>query len=148
VTEAPRPRRGEQRDAEIRAGLQALAPGERPRAVTVAALVAGTLGIANLVALVAGAGVSGTKPSVATTVVFCAVAASLAVGLWQVRYWAVIGFELVLGFAVLFFSLFLLLASNVLGLVVCAAVVGLGGWLFWALVRPMARIQMRDRAVE
>jgi hypothetical protein len=148
VTEAPRRARGEQRNAEIRARMAPLAAGERPRAVTIAALVAAALGAANLVALIAGARVSDSRPSVVATVVFCALAAVAAVGLWQVRYWAVVGFEIVLGFAVVFFSLFLLLASDVLALAICMAVVGFGGWLFWALVRPMARVQLRDRAVK
>ncbi len=151
MADRPSPRRervrGEARDAEIRSGLEPLAEGERPRAITISALVAAGLALANLVALLAGAQVSGEKPSVPATIGFCALAALAAVGLWQVRYWAVLGFAAVLAIAVLFFSLFLMLASNVLALVICAAVVGLGGWLFWALIRPMARIQMRDRAV-
>jgi hypothetical protein len=148
-TAPPPPRvRGAQRDAEIRGGLQPLAPGERPAPVTVAAFVVGALAVANLVALAAGVEVSGTKPGLVPTLVFCAIAAFLAAGLWQVRYWAVLGFEAVLGITVLFFALFLMLASNVLAAVICLAVVGLGGWLFWKLVRPMARVQMRGRAVE
>ena len=86
--------------------------------------------------------------AVITVVAAGAIAAVAAIGLWRVRYWAIVGFEIVLGFAVVFFSLFLLLASNVLALVICIAVIGFGGWLFWSLVRPMARVQMRDRAVE
>ena len=46
--------RSEQRNAEERAGLKPLAPGERPPALVAAAVVAALLGLANLVALLAG----------------------------------------------------------------------------------------------
>ena len=44
--------RSRRRDEEARAALVPLAPGERPLAVTVAAVVAAVLGVANLVALI------------------------------------------------------------------------------------------------
>ncbi len=148
MTDARGRARGEQRDAEIRAGLTPLSPGERPRPVTVAAIVAAVLAAANLIAMVARASVHGHRASVPATLVFCVVAVVVAIGLWQVRYWAIVLFEALLVFAILFFALFGLIASNLLAAVVCLAVIGLGGWLFWSLVRPMARVQLRDRAVE
>jgi hypothetical protein len=65
-----------------------------------------------------------------------------------VRYWAIIVFEALLAFALLLFSLLLLIASNVAAALICVAMIGFSGWLFWSLVRPMARVQLRDRAVE
>jgi lipopolysaccharide export LptBFGC system permease protein LptF len=62
-----------------------------------------------------------------------------------VRYWAVLGFQALLALVVLIFSLFLLRASNLEAVVVCVLVVGLGGWLFFKLIRAMARIQMPER---
>ena len=47
-------------------------------------------------------------------------------GLWLARYWAVLGFEALLGIIVVFFSLFLLRASNVLAVVVCVPIIGAG----------------------
>ena len=148
MTEAPRRLRGEERDAEIRAALAPLAPGERPTPITIAALVATALALANLIAMAAGATVHGHRASVPATVVFCAVLLTLAVGLWRVRYWAIVVFEALLAFAIIVFSLFLLLAGNLLAAAICVAVIGFGGWLFWALIRPMARVQLRDRVVE
>jgi hypothetical protein len=66
-------------------------------------------------------------------------------GLWMARYWAVLGFEVLLGLIVLVFSLFLLRASNVLAVVVCVPIIGIAGWLFWKLVRVMGRIQAPQR---
>ena len=146
MTEAPRRLRGEERDAEIRAGLTPLEHGERPRPITVAAIVCAVLAIANLIAMAVGATVHGHRASVPATLIFCAVVIALGAGLWRVRYWAVVLFEALLAFAILFFSLFLLLASNLLAAAVCVAVICLGGWLFWSLIRPMARVQLRDRA--
>jgi hypothetical protein len=145
VTDAPGRLRGEERDEQIRAGLTPLRDGERPRPVTAAAVVCLVLAVANLTAMAARATVHGHRASVLATLVFCAVVLALATGLWRVRYWAVVLFEALLAFAIVFFSLFLLLASNLLAAAVCVAVIGFGGWLFWSLIRPMARVQLRDR---
>jgi hypothetical protein len=137
--------RAEQRNAEVRAALAPLQPGERPRPLVLAAVVAALLGTANLVALVAGVEVQGEQPSTLGVLLFCAVMYMAAVGLWTARYWAVLGFEVLLGLIVLVFSLFLLRASNVLAIVVCVPIIGIAGWLFWKLIRVMGRIQAPQR---
>jgi hypothetical protein len=137
--------RAEARNAEVRAQLAPLAPGERPRPLVAAAVLAALLGTANLVALIAGVEVEGEQPSVAGVLVFCAVMYIAAGGLWMARYWAVLGFEVLLGLIVLVFSLFLLRASNVLAVVVCVPIIAIAGWLFWRLVRVMGRIQAPRR---
>ena len=38
--------------------------------------------------------------------------AAAAIGMWQCRYWAVLGFEALLGIAIVFSALSLLVASN------------------------------------
>ena len=45
--------------------------------------------------------------------IFAALMAAAAVGMWQCRYWAVLGFEALLGIAILFSALSLLVAANV-----------------------------------
>jgi hypothetical protein len=137
--------RAEERNAAVRAQLEPLAPGERPRPLVVAAAVAALLGTANLVALVAGLDVEGEEPSAIGVLAFCAVMYLAAIGLWRARYWAVLGFEALLGIIVVFFSLFLLRASNVLAVVVCVPIIVGAGWLFWKLVRVMGRIQAPQR---
>ena len=46
--------RGRARDDEIRAALEPLAPGERPRVVTIAAIVAFVFALANVAAALTG----------------------------------------------------------------------------------------------
>ena len=65
-----------------------------------------------------------------------------AAGMWQKRYWAVLGFQAILAIVVLIFSLLLIRASNLLGFAVGLVVVGGGGFLFFKLVRVLSRIQM------
>jgi len=137
--------RSRARDDALRAALEPLAPGERPGAVTVAAVVAAAIAVANLVLYLAGWEVSGREPSVAGVLIFCAIMAAAAVGMWQRRYWAVLGFEVLLGVVLVFAGLSLLLASNWRGALLSLGVIALAGALFWKLVRAMARIQLPDR---
>jgi hypothetical protein len=149
--ESPRDRmrrgyaRAEERNAAVRAELAPLAPGERPKPLVAATVLAVALGTANLVALIAGVEVEGEQPSAVGVLVFCAVMYVAAAGLWQARYWAVLGFEVLLGLIVLVFSLFLLRASNLLAVAVCVPIIAVAGWLFWKLVRVMGRIQAPQR---
>jgi hypothetical protein len=148
-TGADRMRRGyaraEERNAEVRAQLEPLEPGERPPALVAAAILAAALGTANLVAWIAGVEVEGNQPTGFGVLAFCGVMYLAAGGLWFARYWAVLGFEVLLGIIVVFFSLFLLRASNLLAVVVCVAIISVAGWLFWKLIRVMGRIQAPQR---
>jgi hypothetical protein len=143
-TSARPPSRSEQRNEAIRARLRPLAEGERPGAVTAGAIVAAVLAVLVIVGYAAGArvGGEGTLPG---ALVLAAILLVAAWGMWNVRYWAVLGFEALLAFQVIVASLSLMVASNVWAAVLCVAVIGLGGWLFWKLIRAMARIQMPER---
>jgi hypothetical protein len=144
-TAEPRVSRSEARDAAVRAELQPLEPGERPLPLVVAALLAGFLSVFNLVLYLAGTEIDGSRPNAFGTLLFCALMLVAAVGMWRQRYWAVLGFQTILGLIVVLFSIFLLRASNLLAVAVAVAVIGLAGWLFIRLVRVMARIQMPER---
>ncbi len=144
----PRPR-GAERDAALRAQLEPLGDGERPGAVTVAAIVAGLLALANVVAALAGADLGGDASANGSATSFTIVSTMLlvaaAAGMWLSRYWAVLGFQVILAFQVVILAIALVRVEKWwVGLIV-AALIGLGGWLFWALVKAMARIQMPDR---
>jgi hypothetical protein len=65
-----------------------------------------------------------------------------AIGMWHMRYWAVLGFQAVLAIVVLIFALLLIRASNLLGFVVPIVIIGAGGTLFFKLVRVLSRLQM------
>jgi len=74
------------------------------------------------------------------------VLALLARGMFAGRYWAVLGFEALLGCLLLWTTLSLLVASNLAAAVLCLAVFAVAGPLFWFLIRVflirvMARIQ-------
>jgi hypothetical protein len=132
--------RSRERDEAVRAALVPLAPGERPRAVTVAAVLAAIIAVGNLVLIAAGWEVDGDRPVVGG-LIFAAAMAVLAAGMWKVRYWAVLGFQVLLGVSLVFALLGLLRASNLAGVLVGVAVVAIAGPLFWLLIRAMARIQ-------
>jgi hypothetical protein len=135
--------RAEERNAERRAALTPLAPGERPTALKAAIAVALGLALVNVVLFATGAEVSGQGSS-ATGLLFVAVMLLAARGMWNRRYWAVLGFEVLLGLIAVTFSAFLLIASNAAAVAICAAVVLATGWLFWKLIRVMGRIQAAE----
>jgi len=141
--------RSEARNEAIRQSLEPLQPGERPGAVTVAALVAAGLGVLNIVLWAVGVDTTSSDNTDGTpafgTFAFAAVMWVAAFFMWKARYWAVIGFQALLGITLIFAGLSLPLASNALAVVICLTVLLLGGWLFWKLVRALARLQMPAR---
>jgi hypothetical protein len=137
--------RGEARNEQIRQSLEPLEPGERPTAVTIAAVVAFLLVVANVGLWLAGVEVSGREPTAGSVILQGVVLLVAAAGMWRAKYWAVLGFQALLGLSILLAALALLVASGVGEAVFCLAVIGLGGWLFWKLVRALARLQMPER---
>jgi hypothetical protein len=135
----------EERDAAARARLQPLAAGERPGAVTVAAVVAATLALGNLVAYLAGLKIDGERPAGGALVASEILLTVMAAGMWRARYWAVLGFQFLLGLLLVSLALLLVVASNLLAVVVVLAIGAPAGLLFWKLVRAMARLQMPER---
>lgn len=138
------PSRSEQKNAEARAALVPLEPGERPTAVTVAAIVAALLGLSNLSLYLAGVDIRGEDAN-AGALLFGGLMLFAAWGMWKVRYWAVLGMQALLGLIILVFSLFALTAASAWALLLALAVVGAAGTLFWFMVKAMARIQMPSR---
>jgi hypothetical protein len=65
--------------------------------------------------------------------------------MWRMRYWAVLGFEVLLGVLVVSAALSLMLASNLQAALLSLAVIAFTAPLFWFLIRAMARIQMPER---
>jgi hypothetical protein len=143
---APKPpSRSELKNAEARAKLVPLREGERPTAVTVAAIVAVGLLIANIALAVGGYKIHGTKPALPGVIVFTLLLGAMAIGLWRSRYWAVLGMEALLGITMTLFGLALPFAANVRAVLVTLVVLVPAAVLFWFLIRAMARIQMPDR---
>jgi hypothetical protein len=139
------PSRSELKNAEARATLVPLRAGERPRAVTVAAVVAVALVIANIALAIGGYKIHGSRPALPGVIVFTLLLGAMAWGLWRARYWAVLGMEALLGITMMLFGLALPFASNARAVLVSFAVLIPAALLFWFLIRAMARIQMPDR---
>jgi hypothetical protein len=141
--------RSRAKDEQARAALKPLRPGERPAAVTVGAVVAAVLALANLVALAFGynAGEDTLSPgseftgSILTTLVV----AIVAYGMWRARYWGVLGMQTLLALTLIVSSLALLFANSVWAALLLVLILAGAGTLFWFLVKAMARIQMPER---
>jgi hypothetical protein len=138
--------RGRARDDAIREGLEPLDPGERPRAVTVAAIVAFAFAAANVAAALTGNDLSASDGNAsAATAVTTALLLLAGVGMLLRQYWAVLGFQTILALQIIFFSLALLRVQKWWLAILMVIAIGLLGWLFWKLIRAMARLQMPDR---
>jgi hypothetical protein len=142
VAKPPSGERSERRNAAVRATLKPIAPDERPWPVTVSAALAGLIGLGNLVAYAAGAKVGGKHPAAGGIILFSLLMIICAVGMWRLRYWAVLGFMGLLAIIVTLFALLMIEASNLLGLIVPAVIIAVAGFLFIKLVRVLSRIQM------
>jgi hypothetical protein len=142
----PHRSRSQERDAAVRAGLKPLAPGERPWAITIGAVLAVLSGALQLGLFLAGVKlkVAGTHAKAGSTILFGVMMFICAGGMWFLRYWAVLGFMAILGITVSYFGLALIKASSLLGFAIAIAGVGIGGWLFYKLVRALSRIQMPE----
>jgi len=137
--------RSEARNAAIREKLQPLRPGERPGAVTVAALITAILAVGNMSLYAVGYKVHGQPPTLIGIAAPSVVLAACSYGLWRARYWGVLGFQALLSLTILFAGVSLPLARGLKGVAICLGVLLPGGFLFYRLIRAMARIQMPER---
>jgi hypothetical protein len=139
-TPAAEPRKS--KDDLAREQLVPLEEGERPLAVTIGAVVAGLLVVGWVISLIAG------RSNVAGAAPLALILAVAAVGMWRSRYWAVLGFQVMLAITLVNAILFLVLkADAVLDVIVGVTIVASAGTLFWFLIRALARIQMPQRHV-
>jgi hypothetical protein len=138
------PERG-QREELLRSALEPLGEDERPPALLVAIAVCALLALAVIVGVASVHNLSRQGGSLPGGVFLAIILLLLAVGMYQRRYWAVLGFEALLAFQIIVTSLALVVASTIVAAAICTVSVGLGGWLFWKLIRIMGRIQAQDR---
>jgi hypothetical protein len=138
-------RGGGTRDEQARAALAPLGANERPAALLVAAGVCVLLAVGVIVGVLTVHELSRHGGSVGGGIFLAAIFALLAQGIYRRRYWAVLGFEAVLAFQLIVTSLALVIASSLLAAGLCVLSVGLGGWLFWKLIRVMGRMQAGER---
>ena len=144
--EAAGPRlRGEAADEAARAQLEPLTPGQRPPALIAGVLVATALGVANVALYAAGVDVRGKSANAGGAIGFAALMFAAAWGMWNLKYWAVLGFQALLAVTIVIAALSLAVASNLTAVALCLVIIVPGSWLFWKLVRVLARLQMPER---
>lgn len=138
--------RAEQRNQEAREALEPLAEGERPTVVTVGAVIAALIAVSIVAGYAAGVEVDGERPKLPQVIAPAVIMGVMAWGMWHARYWAVLGFQLML-VIVLFSAFFGLVvgASSVAQVVGTLALLAGAGALFYFMVKAMARIQMPTR---
>lgn len=138
--------RAEERNREAREALEPLGDGQRPLVVTIGAVVSALIAASIAIGYLAGIEVDGDKPEALQVIAPALLMGIMAWGMWRARYWAVLGFQMLLVF---------LIFSAVFGLAVQAATVGqiaatlgllaVSGSFFFFMVKAMARIQMPSR---
>ncbi len=132
----------EAKHAAVRATLEPLAPGERPTPVTIGAIVATVLAAVQIPLYLLWSG--DERPALPGFLIFIGLMVAMAWGMWKAKYWAVLGFQALLGLAVLILALLLTIASNWIAALVCLVIIVPAAALFWFMVKAMARIQMPD----
>ena len=138
--------RAEERNQEAREALAPLAQGERPAVVTVGAVVSALVAISIVAGYLAGTEVNGEKPHFLQVLAPTLLTGLMAWGMWRARYWAVLGFQLILVFLIFSAVYGLALQAATVGQVLATlALLAVAGTFFWLMVKAMARIQMPTR---
>lgn len=138
--------KAEERNREAREALEPLAEGERPLAVTVGAVAAGLVALSIVVGYLAGTEVGGERPRFVQALAPALLMGMMAWGMWRARYWAVLGFQLILVFLI-FSAVYglALQAASVAQVLATLALLLVAGTFFFFMVKAMARIQMPTR---
>ncbi len=138
--------KAEARNREAREALEPLASGERPPVVTIGAAISALITISILVSYLSGVEVNGEKPKLAQVLAPALIMGVMAWGMWRARYWAVLGFQLVLVFLIFAaVSGIAIQASSPGQFAYYAILLAISGALFFFMVKAMARIQMPER---
>jgi hypothetical protein len=101
------------------------------------------MAVLNIAAALSGRSIAGDQgDQTAITIATTAILVVVGVGMLARQYWAVLGFEIVLGLQITAMSLALVFAANVGAAALLLLLVVARGTLFWKLIRAMARMQM------
>ncbi len=141
--------KAEERNREAREALRPLDQDERPAVVTVgacfAALIAIVFWVSGAVALLSDATVNGKQPNPAPLALFALIMSAMAWGMWKARYWAVLGFQMLLVLFLLAAVAGIVNANTWLQIAGTTLLIVAAGTLFFFMVKALARIQMPER---
>lgn len=144
--------RSELRDERAREQLEPLEEGERPRAVTIGAVISMLIALSILISWIAGAKVQvvGTdlseRPNAFQVFPPAILFVVMSLGMWRARYWAVLGFEAIMAILMVGSFITLIAATSVFKAVSAGLVLIIAGAMFWFTVKALARIQMPTQA--
>jgi hypothetical protein len=160
ATPGPRPKRkqrgsdsmargyakAEERNQAAREALEPLGEGERPLVVTIGAIAAGLVALSIVVGYLAGVKADGETPKIPQVAGPVLILGVMAWGMWRARYWAVLGFQLILVFLIFAaVSGLAVSASTVPQFLATGILLAISGGFFYFMVKAMARIQMPER---
>ena len=138
-----------ERNKEAREALHPLYEGERPRVVTIGAIlsavVAAIFWASAVVAIFNDSEINGREPHPLQLAITAGVVTAMAWGMWRSRYWAVLGFQVVLAILILLGTLGLVTATTVAQAAATVLLVLVCLTFFLFMVKAMARIQMPER---
>ncbi|HSS33958.1 MAG TPA: hypothetical protein VLL27_11820 [Solirubrobacterales bacterium] len=138
--------KAEERNQAAREALEPLAEGQRPAVVTVGAVLTALVAISIIAGYLAGVKVDAEKPKLVQVLAPALIMGVMSWGMWKARYWAVLGFQLILVFLI-FGAVYGLMveATTVAQFGGTLALLAVTGTLFFFMVKAMARIQMPER---
>jgi len=137
--------KSEIRNERVREGLEPLAEGERPAVVTAGAVLSFAIALVTVGAWVAGAEVDGERPAAFQVFAPAILFGVMGYGMWRTRYWAVLGFQAVMGILMVGAFLSLIAAASIAGALTALFILLGAGTFFWFTVKAMARIQIPDK---
>jgi hypothetical protein len=138
--------KAEKRNQAAREALVPLDEGQRPTVVTVGAVLTALVAISIIAGYLAGVKVDGEKPKLAQVLAPALIMGVMSWGMWRARYWAVLGFQLILVFLIFGAVYGLAVEATTLGQFAgTLALLAVTGTLFFFMVKAMARIQMPQR---
>ncbi len=101
----------EEKNQAAREALEPLEEDERPLVVTIGAVISALVCLSIVIGYAAGVEIDGERPNILQVIAPLVIFGVMAWGMWEAKYWAVLGFQTVLLFALIGASLSLVLAS-------------------------------------
>jgi thiamine-phosphate pyrophosphorylase len=150
IEQKPQRETSEERNAAQRANIRPFAPGERPAAAAIAAMLLAAIGLTNLLLLAIGYqprySLRNDQAQLAQGL-FGAAIVVIATQVWRLKAWALLVTQGLLAISSIFAFAALILANTLMNAVPPLIFLAIGAPLFWKLIRVLARAQApRDSA--